>query len=48
MLQSIEGVSNDEVGAKILTLQTSLSASLSTTARMASMTLLNYLAPSAV
>jgi flagellin-like hook-associated protein FlgL len=47
MLQSIEGVSNDEVGAQILALQTSLSASLSATARMAQMSLLNYLAPSA-
>jgi hypothetical protein len=45
MLDSIQGVSNDEVGSKILALQTSLSASLSTTARLAQMSLLNYLAP---
>jgi flagellar hook-associated protein 3 FlgL len=45
MLQNIEGVSNDQVGAQILSLQTSLSASLSTTARLAQMSLLNFLAP---
>jgi flagellar hook-associated protein 3 FlgL len=47
MLQQIEGVSNDQVGAQIMALQTSLSASLSTTARLAQMSLLNYLAPTA-
>jgi flagellar hook-associated protein 3 FlgL len=45
MLQNIEGVSNEQIGAQILSLQTSLSASLSTTARLAQMSLLNYLAP---
>jgi flagellin-like hook-associated protein FlgL len=45
MLQSIEGVDQNEVGAKILSLQTSLSASLSTTARLAQLSLVNYLAP---
>jgi flagellin-like hook-associated protein FlgL len=45
MLQSIEGVDQNQVGAEILSLQTSLSASLSTTARMASLNLLTYLAP---
>jgi hypothetical protein len=45
MLQQIEGVSNDQVAAQILSLQTSLSASLSTTARLAQTSLLNYLAP---
>ena len=45
MLQSIEGVNTTEVGAKILSLQTSLSASLSTTARLAQLNLLSYLAP---
>ena len=45
MLQSIEGVSTYEVGAQILSLQTSLSASLSTTARLAQLNLLNYLGP---
>ena len=45
MQQSIEGVDINQVGAQILSLQTSLSASLSTTARMASLNLLSYLAP---
>jgi flagellin-like hook-associated protein FlgL len=45
MQQSIEGVDTNRVGAQILSLQTSLSASLSTTARMASLNLLNYLSP---
>jgi len=45
MQQSIEGVDQNQVGAEILSLQTSLSASLSTTARMASLNLLSYLAP---
>jgi flagellar hook-associated protein 3 FlgL len=43
MLQQIEGVSNNQVAAQILSLQTSLSASLSTTARLAQTSLLNYL-----
>ena len=45
MLQSIEGVDQNQVGAEILSLQTSLSASLSTTARMASLNLASYLSP---
>ena len=45
MLQSIEGVDTTAVGAQILSLQTILSASLSTTARMAQINLLAYLAP---
>ena len=45
MLQQIEGVSQDQVGAQILALQTSLQASLATTARMAQISLLNYLPP---
>jgi flagellin-like hook-associated protein FlgL len=45
LLQSIEGVDTTEVGAQILSLQTSLSASLSTTARLAQINLLAYLAP---
>ena len=45
MLQSIEGVDTYQVGAQILSLQTSLSASLSTTARMAQLNLLNFLPP---
>jgi flagellar hook-associated protein 3 FlgL len=45
MLQAIEGVDQNQVGAEILSLQTSLSASLSTTARMAQLNLLTYLSP---
>ncbi len=45
MLQSIEGVDQNEVGAQILSLQTSLSASLSTTARLSQLSLVNYLSP---
>jgi flagellin-like hook-associated protein FlgL len=45
MLQSIESVDPNQVGAQILSLQTSLSASLSVTARMAQLNLLTYLSP---
>jgi flagellar hook-associated protein 3 FlgL len=45
MLQQIEGVSTDQVASQLLSLQTTLSASLSTTARLAQTSLLNYLAP---
>lgn len=45
MLQSIQGVDTTQIGAEILSLQTTLSASLSTTARMSQISLLNYLAP---
>jgi flagellin-like hook-associated protein FlgL len=45
LLQSIEGVNTTEIGAQILSLQTNLSASLSTTARLAQINLLAYLAP---
>jgi flagellin-like hook-associated protein FlgL len=45
MQQSIEGVDQNQVGAEILALQTNLSASLSTTARMASLNLVTYLSP---
>ncbi len=45
MLQSITGVDQNQVGAEILSLQTSLSASLTVTARMAQLNLLTYLAP---
>ncbi len=45
MLQSIEGVDQNTIGAEILSLQTSLSATLSTTARMAQLNLVTYLAP---
>ena len=45
MLQSIEGVDTTQVGAQILSLQTILQASLSTTARLSQLNLLTYLAP---
>lgn len=45
MLQSIEGIDQNQIGVQILALQTSLSASLSTTARLSQMSLLNYLSP---
>ena len=43
MLQKVEGVSSDQIGAQILQLQNSLQASLSTTARLSSLTLVTYL-----
>jgi flavorubredoxin len=43
MLQSIEGVSINQIGAQILSLQNNLQASLSTTARLAQLSLVNYL-----
>lgn len=42
-LQSIEGVSNEEVGAQILTLQTRLQASMQVTALMYQTSLVNYM-----
>jgi len=45
MLQAIQGVDQNEVGAQILSLQTTLSASLSTTARLSQLSLVNYLSP---
>ena len=45
MLQSIEGVDQNTIGAEILSLQSSLSATLSTTARMAQLNLVTYLSP---
>ena len=45
MQQSIEGVDTTQIGVQILSLQTSLSASLSTTARLSQLNLLNYLSP---
>jgi flagellar hook-associated protein 3 FlgL len=44
-LQKIEGVSTTEIGAQILALQTNLQASLSTTARLSQLSLVNYLGP---
>jgi hypothetical protein len=43
MLQSIEGVSQEQVGAEILTLQTSLQASLQTTALLSKTSLVNFI-----
>jgi flagellar hook-associated protein 3 FlgL len=45
MLQSIQGVNQTQVGAEILALQTSLSASLSATARLSQLNLVTYLSP---
>jgi hypothetical protein len=43
MLQGIEGVNQNQIGEDILTLQNNLSASMSVTARLAQMSLVNYL-----
>ncbi len=43
MLQSIEGVDQTSVGAQILSLQTSLQASLTTTAKLAQLSLVNFI-----
>lgn len=43
LLQSIEGVNTDQIGAQILTIQNSLQASLSTTARLSQLSLVDYL-----
>ena len=45
MLQNIDGVNQNQIGEQILTLQNSLSASMSVTARLAQLSLVNYLAP---
>jgi flagellar hook-associated protein 3 FlgL len=45
MLQGIEGVNQNQIGEDILTLQNNLSASMSVTARLAQLSLVNYLAP---
>jgi flagellin-like hook-associated protein FlgL len=47
MLQGIDGVNQNQVGEQLLTLQNNLSASMSITARLAQLSLVNYLAPSA-
>jgi len=46
MLQGIEGVDQNKIGEDILTLQTNLSASMSTTARLAQLSLVNFLSSS--
>ena len=43
MLQQIEGVSNEDVAAKIMALQTTLQASLQTTALLYQTSLVNYI-----
>jgi flagellar hook-associated protein 3 FlgL len=43
MLQGFEGVNQNQIGEDILTLQNDLSASMSVTARLAQMSLVNYL-----
>jgi flagellar hook-associated protein 3 FlgL len=43
MLQGFEGVNQDQIGEQILTLQNNLSASMSVTARLAQLSLVNYL-----
>jgi flagellin-like hook-associated protein FlgL len=46
MMQNIDGVNQSQIGEQILTIQNSLSASLSVTARLAQLSLVNFLAPS--
>jgi flagellar hook-associated protein 3 FlgL len=46
MMQNIDGVNQSQIGEQILTLQNSLSASLSVTARLTQLSLVNYLSPS--
>ena len=45
MLQGMEGVNQNQIGEQILTLQNSLSASMSVTARLSQLSLVNFLAP---
>ena len=45
MLQDFEGVNQNQIGEQILTLQNSLSASMSVTARLAQLSLVNFLSP---
>ena len=45
LLQGFEGVNQTQIGEDILTLQNNLSASMSVTARLAQLSLVNYLAP---
>ncbi|MGC2125326.1 MAG: hypothetical protein WA652_20955, partial [Xanthobacteraceae bacterium] len=46
MMQTIDGVNQNQVGEQILTLHNKQSASMSVTARLAQLSLVNYLAPS--
>ncbi len=43
LLEEIEGISNEEVAAKILAMQTTLQASIQTTAKLFQISILNYL-----
>ncbi len=45
MLQGIDGVNQNQIGEDLLTLQNNLSASMSVTARLAQLSLVNYLGP---
>jgi hypothetical protein len=45
MLQNIDGVNQNQIGEDILTLQNNLSASMSVSARLAQLSLVNYLSP---
>lgn len=45
MLQGIDGVNQNQIGEQILTLQNTLSASMSVTARLEQLSLVNYLGP---
>jgi hypothetical protein len=45
LLDSIEGINNDEVATKILALQTALQASYQTTSQMFQMTLVKFMPP---
>jgi hypothetical protein len=43
LLQGFEGINQNQIGEQILTLQNNLSASMSVTARLAQLSLVNYL-----
>jgi|SRR5579871_524734 flagellin-like hook-associated protein FlgL len=45
ILDNVDGINQTQIGEQILTLQNSLSASMSVTARLAQLSLVNYLAP---
>ena len=45
MLQGMEGINQNQIGEQILALQNSLSASMSVTARLAQLSLVNFLSP---
>jgi flagellar hook-associated protein 3 FlgL len=47
ILDGVDGINQTQIGEQILTLQNSISASMSVTARLAQLSLVNFLAPSA-